>query len=370
MMQRPHARVIKTHHEKNLEAMENALLARAGFQKHDYKNPFNSASLIEMGRTILEHNRQLPREGSRMDLAGAILSSAANHNSGDFPNLLKNVANKAMLIGWNEAEEHFDKWTRKGSLPNFREEHRVALNAFPSLREVPEGAEYKHVTIGDVGEKIQLATFGELFAITRNSLINDDQRAFTRLPQDMGRAAKATIGELVNAIMIDGQTMTETGKTLFHEDHGNLSDVPFGEAGLIQATGDLRRQRDPSGNARLNIRPRYLIVPAALEFEARKWMASTVTPGKTNDEQNVFAGLAEVIADARFDGASPTAWYMVADHRVIDTIEVAYLDGNDQPFIEEQPGWGVDGIEYKVRIDAGVRALSYRGMWKSTGDAA
>ena len=48
-----------------------------------------------------------------------------------------------------------------------------------------------------------------------------------------------------------------------------------------------------------------------------------------------------------------------------DTIEVAYLDGNTAPTLEQQGGWTVDGVEFKVRIDAGVKPLDFRGLAKN-----
>ncbi|EEB7408229.1 peptidase, partial [Salmonella enterica] len=45
----------------------------------------------------------------------------------------------------------------------------------------------------------------------------------------------------------------------------------------------------------------------------------------------------------------------------------AYLDGVDTPYLESQEGFTVDGIAWKVRIDAGVAALDYRGMVKAVG---
>jgi len=59
----------------------------------------------------------------------------------------------------------------------------------------------------------------------------------------------------------------------------------------------------------------------------------------------------------------------VASAKGSDTIEVAYLDGMDTPYLEEQQGFTVDGVAWKVRIDAGVAALDYRGLVKSTGQA-
>ena len=43
------------------------------------------------------------------------------------------------------------------------------------------------------------------------------------------------------------------------------------------------------------------------------------------------------------------------------------VDGMDVPYLEQQEGFTVDGIAWKVRIDAGVAALDYRGLVKSSG---
>jgi phage baseplate assembly protein gpV len=58
---------------------------------------------------------------------------------------------------------------------------------------------------------------------------------------------------------------------------------------------------------------------------------------------------------------------MVANPATFDTIVVAFLDGNQTPVLEQQAGWTVDGMEYKVRIDCAAKAVDYRGMVKSSG---
>ena len=70
--------------------------------------------------------------------------------------------------------------------------------------------------------------------------------------------------------------------------------------------------------------------------------------------------MGQLIVESRLD-AQPANWY-VASALGSDTIEVAYLDGVDTPYIEQQEGFTVDGAAFKVRIDAGVAPLDYRGM--------
>jgi hypothetical protein len=50
-------------------------------------------------------------------------------------------------MGWDEATETFEQWTRKGTLTDFKTAHRVGLESLASLRKVRAGAEYKYVTI-------------------------------------------------------------------------------------------------------------------------------------------------------------------------------------------------------------------------------
>ncbi len=83
---------------------------------------------------------------------------------------------------------------------------------------------------------------------------------------------------------------------------------------------------------------------------------------------NPIRGFAEVIGEPRLDDDSATAFYLAA-RQGSDTIEVAYLDGNELPYMEQQQGFTVDGVATKVRIDAGVAPLDFRGLVKSKGAA-
>ncbi|HDY6498146.1 TPA: Clp protease ClpP, partial [Pseudomonas aeruginosa] len=66
-----------------------------------------------------------------------------------------------------------------------------------------------------------LATYGELFSITRQAIINDDLQMLSDIPFKLGQAAKATIGDLVYAVLTGNPAMSD-GKALFHADHSNL----------------------------------------------------------------------------------------------------------------------------------------------------
>jgi hypothetical protein len=86
---------------------------------------------------------------------------------------------------------------------------------------------------------------------------------------------------------------------------------------------------------------------------------------RNNTVPNPVRGTFEVISDARLDLVSASNWFGAGNPAIYDTIEVAYLDGVDTPTLEQEKGWNVDGVEFKVRLDAGVKALDYRALAKN-----
>lgn len=364
--------VISDQVDRFRQGAELALLARAGMGGE--RNEFAGLTLRELARESLNLRNIATRGMNPMQMIGvafAPMAAGGYHGTSDFANVLANVANKAMLKGYDEAEETFQKWTSKGSLTDFKPTSRVDLGMFGPLAKIEEGAEYTYGTIGDRGVTIQLATYGKLFSITRQTIINDDIGAFTRGPQKLGRAAIRTVGNLPYAVLTANANMAD-GKALFHTDHKNLA----GTTGAPStATLDALRtamgtQKDPDGFASggLNISPAYILTPKALEGTAKTALESDYDTAKGDKRvPNSVKGMAEVVADARLDAASTTAWYGAADPNRFDTIEVAYLDGVDKPYLETRDGWNVDGVEMKVRIDAGVQVLDHRGLYKNAG---
>ncbi|MEX6095831.1 phage major capsid protein, partial [Morganella morganii] len=81
---------------------------------------------------------------------------------------------------------------------------------------------------------------------------------------------------------------------------------------------------------------------------------------------NPIRNIAEIIPEPRLDDNSEKDWYMTASQGS-DTIEVAYLNGIDTPYIDQQEGFTSDGVTTKIRIDAGVAPLDYRGLVRISG---
>ena len=368
------ATVVADGRDRFREGAVAGLMARCGIGGE--RNEFTGMSLRELARCALDRADIKTSFSDPMAMIGTAFNptmAGGHHSASDFSTVLADVAHKNMLIGHEEAEESFEGFTARGTLTDFKVHNRVDTNLFPSLSEVIEGAEYTYGTMTDRGSTIQLATYGRMFAITRQAVINDDLNAFSSVPRKMGRAARRTIGNLVWALITDNGLMQD-GNALFSAAHGNLAAA--GAAPSL-ATVDAGRvamalQQDPDGNATaLNIRPSYALVPIELEGSFRALMEAEIDPASTaggRGAPNYVRGLVSVISDARLSANSAAAWYLAANPSSVDTIEVAYLNGNSSPMMEQREGWSVDGVEFKIRLDAGVQVHDWRGLYKDPGE--
>ncbi|WP_435056193.1 ClpP-like prohead protease/major capsid protein fusion protein [Yersinia mollaretii] len=345
------------------DGIRQALMVRAGYEERQKDNAYNSMTLRELARMSLTERGIGVASYNPMQMVGM----AFTHSTSDFGNILIDVSNKSILQGWEEAPETFEEWTRKGQLSDFKTAHRVGMGGFQSLRKVREGAEYKYVTTGDKQATIALATYGELFSITRQAIINDDLNMLTDIPMKLGRAAKATIADLVYLILTTNPKMTTDNTPLFDSKHGNLTSGGIDVANLDKARQMMRTQKE--GERHLNIRPAFILVPTSLESTTNQVIRSSSVKGADINAGiiNPVKDFATVIAEPRLDDASTKAWYLAAAQGT-DTIEVAYLSGMDTPYIDQQEGFTSDGVTTKVRIDAGVAPVDHRGLVKSSGE--
>jgi hypothetical protein len=350
-------------------AVENALLHRYDPGRHALSEPardWRGLSLIEMARSLLEAAGERPRGLSRDEIA-----TRALHSTSDFPAILAAVTGKTLRAAYEAAPRTFMPIARRTSAADFKQIHRLQLGEAPQLEKVNESGEFKRGTIGEAKESYRVETWGKVIGITRQVIINDDLDAFTRVPALFGTSAATLESDIVWGIVIDNPAMAD-GNALFHNAHKNLAgtgtalDVPS----LGKARTAMAKQTGLDGKTLLNLRPTFLVVPAGLELAAEQLIAQSLVPAKTTDVvPNSIRSLA-VIAEPRLDPASGAVpWFLFASPASIDTIEYAYLEGQDGVFIESRTGFDVDGVEIKARLDFGAKAIDWRGLFKNPGIA-
>lgn len=297
----------------------------------------------------------------------------AMHSTSDFPKILENVVTKSLRMGYEGEQRTFLAFTRRALLSNLKEVSRVQLAGAPALKRVREGGEYQYGTMGEGAEKYSILKYGRMFALTWETIINDDLDALTRIPQSFGAAAASLESDLVWAIFTGNPNMADN-VALFHANHGNL-----GTATALKAALEDAPALDPISEARekmmlqkgiegryITVRPRHLIVPPKLERTGQKITSPDFIAAKQGATNTVDRTL-NLVVEPRLQDASTTAWFMAADPTQIDTIEVGYLQGNEGVYTESKAGFEVDGVVVKARHVVGAKAIDHRGLFKNAG---
>lgn len=356
----PHVETLIDETDTRRNAVENAILHRASpgrVKLTDAGRQFRGMSLLEMGRDLLEKSGVNTRGMDKMQLAQRALGTS------DFPIVLANVANKTLRAGYEAAPQTFKPFTKQTSAPDFKTIQRSQFGDAPALKKVNEHGEFTVGTIGEGKESYQLATYGRIVSITRQTIINDDLQAFADLPARFGRAAADLESDIVWGI-VTGNAALNDGVALFHADHGNLAGAgAIAVATLSAMRAAMRVQKSLDGRY-INVTPAFLLVPAAVETVANQYTSADFVSAKSSDI-NPFKATLQVIAEPRLDAASTTVWYGAADPAQIDTIEYCYLEGNEGVYIETRNGFEVDGLEIKARLDFAAKAIDHRGLYRN-----
>lgn len=349
--------------ETKRECMTDAVLYRSNpaNKLSDGAKQYAGLTLIELARDYLASKGVSVRGLDRMQIA-----ARAFEGTSDLTSVFANVANKSLRQAYEAAQRTFTAWARQTTASDFRTITRVALSDAPVFKKVTENGEFERGAFTDGKETYQLATYGKIVGFTRQSMINDDLSALTRIPAAMAMAAANLESDTVYGVLTANAALSDS-VVLFHATHGNLTStgtaISVDEIGKARAL--MRKQKTPQGAA-MNIRPRFLIVPAAKETIAAQFVSQAYVASQSS-VINPFAGTLEVIAEARLDDNSATAWYLAADPSMIDTIEYCYLEGQQGVYIETRQGFDIDGMEIKARSDFAAKAIDYRGLYKNVG---
>ena len=319
-----------------------------------------------MARSFLE------AEGVRVKGLGRDeIATRALHSTSDFPQILAGVTNRTLREAYEAAPRTYQAISRRATVADFKSVQRLQLGEAPQLEKVNESGEFKRGTIGEAKETYRVETYGKVVGITRQVLINDDLDAFTRVPSLFGTAAATLESDVVWSIFTANPNMAD-GKTLFHAGHSNLAGTgtALDVANLAKARTAMSRQTGLDGKTVLNIRPSFLVVPTSLELAAEQLLAQNLVPAKSTDVVPANIRSLVVVSEPRLDPASGAVpWYLVASPAAIDTIEYAFLEGQEGVFIETRMGFDVDGVEIKARLDFGAKAIDWRGLYKNPGVA-
>lgn len=299
------------------------------------------------------------------DDAIKLVFRAGSQAYADFTNILDTAMNKAVMNGYRQAPDTWRRFCTKGNLPNLEPAKRVNLNDMPDFIENPEGAEIQDVILGDKGETIKLVTYAAKIKLTRRAILADDLGLFNKIARKIGNRAAQKIEAMAYDVLTANAAMSD-GHNLFDSTHHhNIGTAgALSKATLAAAYALMQRQTDVNGTV-IDVTPKYLLVSSDEAVEAEILTASTIDPSTTNTmgATNFFRNRNLVAISTPRINMSSNGFYLVADPASCDTIEVAFLNGNENPTIETiDNDKDILGRSWRTYIDIGAKAMDFRGM--------
>src|SRR5690606_15859599 len=170
------------------------------------------------------------------------------------------------------------------------------------------------------------------------------------------RTIEADVYALLNLNSGMGPTMTDTNP-FFHSSRLNIAaDGDLSVTVVDSMRSKLASQKDPSGNEYLDLRLAVLVVPTTALGTALVINEAQYDPDTANKLQkpNIVRGLfRDVVASPRLT----TRVYAFADPNEAPAVEVAFLDGIQEPYLEMEEGVRIDGAQWEVRLDYVVAVM-------------
>ena len=352
-----------------------SLLTRAG--RADDKTRALASSCEARHFSLQEHAKAaLVRAGVNFQSMNSvqIVQAALTQSTSDFPLLLENAMHKALMQSYQAAGDTWSRFCRTGSVSDFRAHNRYRTGTIGNYTTVNENGEFENKSIPD-GERAQISAGGRglIINLTYEMLVNDDLGAFVGLAADLGRAGRRTVEAAVYSMLNEnsglGPTMADSNP-LFHARAGANNIGTPAALSMASIDGDrvvMGSQTDISGNDFLDLRPSVWVGPLASGGTARTVNDAQYDPDTGNKLQkpNTVRGLfSDIVDTARLSG---TRYYLFADPSDAPTLEVAFLNGESEPYLLMEESFSSRGAKWRASLDFGVAAIDYRGAVTNAG---
>jgi hypothetical protein len=361
---------------------------------------FSGYSLMELVRECARIDKARDPEtgsepfGNDGFIRAAVSGSTLNH-------VFTTSVNARLLAAYGEAPDTTG-WASEEDVANFKVNDIITPGSTPRPKLLPRGGTAEHGQIDDKREQYKVYRYAQQMVISEEDIIDENLGFFQAVPDEMGMAIRMLRPDLVYSLLLANPTLSATGGALFNATatsatgagHANLATSgtsALSATSLKAAITAMMKQvkYDAAGGSRqLNIAPRFLIIPPDLMFTARELLnsagiviagtAGAVTERGTANTLNGLGitivvdnrlgatGVTDPFTETAYAGTA-TNWFLASDPG--RTIRVGYRAGTGRApsvrrFTLDRGQWG---IGYDISMDIGVKAIDYKGLYKSAG---
>lgn len=353
-------------------SLKQAYLDIAGMLGGRAVDPFSE----DLNRTILRESVSLRVAGERTPFDSS-LRATESVQSTTWGFMLGDSITRRMVAEY--AQPDLQQWRAIVSsivpVADFRSQKIERMGGYGLLPAVNQGAPYNPLTSpgNDAEPNYAVTKRGGTEDLTLEAITNDDVRAVQRIPQKLGLAAAQTLFRFVFDNFANNPNIYD-GVALFAAGHNNTAATALSGGNLSLARRNMRKQT-AYGDATdlLSIVPKFLLVCSDLEELAFELATSSVAlpagapVGGAANTPNLHQGITPIVIDY---WTSTTAWYPVADPSKVPTIEIGFLQGQEDPalFVQNDSSNGsvfnADKVTWKIRHIYSGTVVDYRGFYR------
>lgn len=334
--------------------------------------------IVKFALCTTEHQREM---------LGMRVRGGAYHVTGNFASLTIDAQNKTLMGAFMEAPQTWKAiWKQAESVKDFKPRYVAKLSGAATPRIFSEDDSIPKISFSDERESYTAESYGAQTSFSWRLFVNDDLSAFSRVIPKMGQAAARLINEKAWTPITANPTMND-GQALFLETPagnrkrknlttGVLAPSVISVQTLRTLMGKmhgLNTKEAAEGEDRLGLKPKFIWGPLELETTILQLVNSLADPASSNANvfnpvrQNLIPVIEPLLSDSSVTGYSTTAWGLATDPNDCDTIELAFLQGQETPVVNE---WNVQddwSLHMSVVQSFGYAPLDHRGLQKAAG---
>ncbi|MHC4335190.1 MAG: phage major capsid protein [Planctomycetota bacterium] len=374
------------------ESVSNSLKAEVGVKAAD-KAMNDAASLRgfnvhKLIHTVLHAHGRSVSPGQGIDdsvLASALecgsnVRASAGFSTVSLPGILSRVANKAMLQSYNDGMGVAREFCAETDTTDFKQFDRYRMTEAGDFEELGATGEIKSSTLTEETLSNQVKTYGRMFGITRQMLINDDLGAMLAIPSLLGKMAARTLEKSVISLLANASTGAASTNFFFSTSTAKKkANYAAGAATAldIDALGTAYKlfldQVDSQGNP-IMVEPSLLLVTNKNAVNARKLFndaAYRFTNADTKETtENQWQGMFRPLVSPFLSQLATTEdeYYLLPTPTDTAVINIAYLRGQRSPVISQSDvDFNQLGVQMRGVFDFGVALWDQRLAVKMAG---
>lgn len=355
------------HADKQVDAIADAFIARAGLSKPSQGNPYAGRTIGEMGRKYAQSlGIRAAGDWSKKDQAHFVLGElsqvtgardAANVTTSNFTSfVMLNAISKTIAKGFESAPRGLVSGSGQAiydtqSVPDFKTFYLGGLGT-GNLQEVVENAAFPELDKTDGVYSSSAKMWGGTLSVTLQALINDDTSSFDRSLRQVGPIAQKTkerrlIQKFLRGVATtDASTWTDNTTSGCTPVYTTADLIAAARANLGKAGAAMQMKVGLDGNPLGNM-VKFILAPptAALYLGGLLNQAPGQIVANSGQYELVSSPWLE---SALVTGYSTTSYYVLADPMLVTGLMLSQIAGYESPQVQEYDAGAVGARKWKV----------------------